>query len=74
MLHLLALLIMEAAVIFVYYRQPGVGVHAPLTLLWLEMRRLVNIKVSCAKKMPRGKNLLTGLSVNKLARMTSLPG
>ena len=46
MLHPLACMIMEAAVIFVYYPQPVVGVHAPLTLLWLEMRRLVNIKVS----------------------------
>ena len=53
--HQLAFLIMVAAVIFVYHRRPGVGVHAPVTLLWLEMRRLVNIKVSLsAKKISSG--------------------
>jgi len=41
---------MVAAAIFVYYRRQGVGVHAPVTLLWLEMRRRVSIKVSLSAK------------------------
>jgi len=41
---------MAAAVTFVYHRRLVVGVYAPVTLLSLEMKRLVYIKVSLSAK------------------------